>query len=64
MRILLYVIGVVLAFSGTVWALQGIGLLPGRLMHGQPQWIVYGALALAAGIALILVARRLGRATP
>jgi hypothetical protein len=58
MRILLNIIGGILAFSGTVWALQGMGILPGRLMGGQPQWIVYGGIAVAVGVGILLYANR------
>jgi hypothetical protein len=58
MRILLNIIGGILAFSGTVWALQGMGILPGRLMGGQPRWILYGAIAVAIGVGILLYANR------
>ena len=58
MRILLNIVGAVLAFCGSVWALQGMSLLPGKLMRGQPQWILYGALTLAARVALLVGANR------
>jgi hypothetical protein len=43
---------------GVVWFLQGINILPGSFMTGQIQWAVYGGIAVAAGIALLLVANR------
>ena len=58
MRILLNIVGGILAVSGTVWALQGMSVLPGKLMGGQPQWIVYGAIAVAAGVGLLVYANR------
>lgn len=58
MRILLNIVGGVLAFSGSVWALQGMGVLPGKLMGGQPQWILYGGLAVAAGAGILWFANR------
>lgn len=58
MRVLLNIIGGLLAFSGTVWALQGMGFLPGKLMHGQPQWIVYGALTVAVGLGILYLTNR------
>jgi hypothetical protein len=48
----------VLIVAGTVWFLQGIGVLPGSFMSGQIQWAVYGSLAAIAGLGLILFARR------
>ena len=38
--------------------LQGINVLPGSFMTGQIQWAVYGGIAVATGIALLLVAKR------
>ena len=58
MRITLIILGALLDLIGTVWILQGIGLLPGSFMTGQREWAVYGAVAVAAGVALILYASR------
>ena len=44
--------GVLLALMGTVWALQGAGVLPGSVMSNDPKWIVIGALALVGGATL------------
>ena len=55
------IIGVLLVLMGGVWILQGINVLPGSFMTGQTKWAVYGAVALVAGIVLLVVARR-GRA--
>jgi hypothetical protein len=38
--------------------LQGINVLPGSFMTGQTRWAVYGGIAVAAGIALLLRANR------
>jgi hypothetical protein len=63
MRTAAIVVGALLALIGTVWILQGVGVLPGSFMTGQPEWAVYGALAVAAGATLIVLARR-RRPTP
>lgn len=49
---------VLLALSGLVWILQGVGLLPGSYMTGDPQWAVNGAVAAGAGILLFWLASR------
>ena len=54
MKIILNIFGCMLVFSGSVWALQGMGFLPGKLMGGHKEWIVYGALAVAAGVAILM----------
>ena len=57
MRIL-RIAGSVLVLMGTIWFLQGIGVLPGSFMSGQPRWAVNGAIAIAVGLALVVAARR------
>ncbi len=59
MKRTLSVCGVMLALLGIVWILQGINLLPGSFMTGQIEWAIYGAVALAAGVVMLLVARRM-----
>ena len=52
MRIALNVIAVLCLLLGSVWILQGIGVLPGSFMTGQTKWAVYGAIVLVAGIGM------------
>lgn len=59
MRTTLNIIGGIFIFFGIVWILQGINILPGSFMTGQMQWAVYGAMAVAVGALLLVVARRL-----
>jgi hypothetical protein len=58
MRITLNIVASLLVLSGATWFLQGINLLPGSFMTGQIRWAVYGGIAVAAGIALLLRANR------
>jgi len=58
MKITLNIAGGILVFFGAVWFLQGINVLPGSFMTGQIQWAVYGGIAVAAGLALLLTASR------
>ena len=58
MRTLLTIAGALLVLAGVVWFFQGIGMLPGSFMTGQTQWAVYGAIAVALGVALLAAARR------
>jgi hypothetical protein len=44
--------------AGVIWFLQGINVLPGSFMTGQIRWAVYGGIAFAAGIALLLLGNR------
>jgi len=58
MKITLNIAGGILVFFGAVWFLQGIDVLPGSFMTGQIQWAVYGGIAVAAGLVLLLTASR------
>jgi hypothetical protein len=58
MRIVLNIVGAVLALLGSVWVLQGINVLPGSFMSGQMRWAVRGGILVVAGIASLLWANR------
>ena len=58
MRTALNTVGVILVVFGGIWFLQGINVLPGSFMTGQIRWAVYGGIAIAAGIGLLLAAKR------
>jgi hypothetical protein len=46
--------GVVLVLMGSVWFLQGIGVLPGTFMRNNPTWVLIGAVTAIVGAALLL----------
>jgi hypothetical protein len=58
MHWILLIAGVLLDLLGTIWALQGLNVLPGSFMTGQPFWAGAGAVAIVAGMALIILAMR------
>ena len=58
MRITLNIIGGLVLLAGAIWFLQGINVLPGSFMTGQIRWAVYGGIAFAVGIVLLLSANR------
>lgn len=58
MPALFAIVGALIALIGLVWLLQSMGLLPGSFMTGQRQWAVYGAVAIVAGVMIILHSRR------
>ena len=58
MRITLNIVGSLLVLAGATWFLQGINVLPGSFMTGQIRWAVYGGIAVAAGIGVLLRANR------
>jgi hypothetical protein len=58
MKIVLYIVGGLLILSGGIWFLQGINILPGSFMSGDPQWSVNGVIAIVIGGFLIFLGRR------
>jgi hypothetical protein len=58
MKIFLNILSVMLILAGGVFFLQGINILPGSFMTGEPQWAVNGGILIVVGISLILWARR------
>ncbi len=58
MRIALNIVASLMVLAGAIWFLQGINVLPGSFMTGQIRWAVYGGIAFAVGIALLLLGNR------
>jgi hypothetical protein len=58
MKLVLTILGVLAFAIGCIWILQGIGVLPGSFMTGQIQWAIYGAVVAAAGVGVVVWARR------
>ena len=54
----LLALGVVLDLIGTIWVLQGINILPGSFMTGQPFWAGAGLVAIIGGMTLVVLAMR------
>jgi hypothetical protein len=53
----LYIIGGLLILAGAIWVLQGVNILPGSFMTGDPQWAINGAITIVIGIGLIVIGR-------
>jgi hypothetical protein len=53
-----FAVAVVLELVGWVFILQGIGVLPGSFMTGQPVWTVIGAVLVTVASALLVVVVR------
>lgn len=64
MRWAMIVVGVLLALVGSIWILQGVGVLPGSFMTGQSFWAAMGLLALIGGLVLLYTGIRRGTGTP
>lgn len=58
MKIILNVLGVLLVLPGAVFFLQGINVLPGSSMSGQPQWVINGGIMVVIGAGLLWFANR------
>ncbi len=58
MKTSLNIVGTLLVVFGAIWFLQGINVLPGSFMTGQIRWAVYGGIAIAAGVSVLLAANR------
>ena len=58
MKTFLNIVGVMLILAGGVFFLQGINILPGSFMTGEPQWAVIGGIMIVAGTGLMLWSNR------
>lgn len=58
MRIATIVIGVVVFLFGTLWALQGFGVVGGSPMSNTTTWSIIGPIVALIGIALVVGATR------
>jgi len=54
----LNIFAVMLILAGGVFFLQGINILPGSFMSGEPQWAINGGILIVVGIGLMLCASR------
>ena len=57
-KTILKIFAVLLMLAGGIWALQGLNLLPGTFMRGDPQWIINGMITLLVGVGLFWFANR------
>ena len=53
MKVIFNIFGGLLILAGGVWFLQGINVLPGSFMTGQPFWAMMGAIFLVVGGLLV-----------
>ncbi len=58
MRIALNIVGVIFAFFGAVWFLQGINVIRQGFMAGQTKWEINGAIVFVIGILMLFIANR------
>lgn len=58
MKIVFTILGVLIILIGCVWFLQGVNILPGSVMTGDPQWSINGAIAILVGAIVIWLSNR------
>lgn len=58
MKLLINIIAVLVLLAGTTFFLQGINILPGSYMTGDPQWAVNGGIMVVIALGLLLWANR------
>lgn len=58
MKTLLTIVAILMILAGGVFFLQGINILPGSFMTGDPQWAINGGVLMVIGIGLIVWANR------
>jgi hypothetical protein len=57
-RVIVMVVGVVIALFGLLWALQGFGVVGGSPMSNTTTWSIIGPITALAGIAIAVAAAR------
>jgi MYXO-CTERM domain-containing protein len=60
-RFVLDVVGVLLLIAGTIFALQGFGVLGGSVMSGSSFWAAAGPIIAVVGLALLVGSALRGR---
>ena len=58
MKTLLNIIGILLILAGGTFFLQGVNVLPGSYMTGDPQWAINGAVMIVIAIGLMIWGNR------
>ena len=58
MKIALFIVSIMLFLAGLTFFLQGINVLPGSYMTGDPQWAINGAIIMVVSGGLLWFARR------
>jgi hypothetical protein len=57
-RVIVVIIGVVVALFGLLWALQGFGVVGGSPMSNTTTWSIIGPITALVGIAIAVGAAR------
>jgi hypothetical protein len=57
-KTILNIFAILLMLAGGIWILQGINILPGSFMTGDPQWAINGAITVLVGAGLFWFVNR------
>ena len=58
MKTFLNIISIILLLGGGTFFLQGINVLPGSFMTGDPQWAINGSIMIVIALGLLFWANR------
>jgi hypothetical protein len=58
MKVILNVLGVLCLPLGSVWILQGFGIMRASVMSGHRRWILIGGLVVIVGVAILILNNR------
>ncbi len=61
MKMAINILAALIFLAGLIWFLQGINILPGSFMTGDPQWAINGAIMMAVAVVLFFFANRRGK---
>ena len=53
MKIVPNILAVLFILAGGIWFLQGINVLPGSFMTGDPQWAIKGGITIVVGAGIL-----------
>ena len=58
LKTILMIFAILLILAGGVWTLQGLSILPGTFMRGNPQWVINGIITVLVGAGLFWFANQ------
>lgn len=58
MKTIVNIVAILLLLSGGIFFLQGINVLPGSFMTGNPQWAINGGIMIAVALGLLFWVNR------
>ena len=58
MRIFLNIVGILIVLTGGTFFLQGLDILQGSYMTGDPQWAINGGVMIVIGVGLMVWTNR------